>query len=163
MVNSQAYEAFLKSLHRGPAQGALTYDQSALEALSASERKLAESLLIERVSSERDCIAMVTLGELGSVRAVEVLQQAAQEDDVEVRSAALRSLVAIKKDPDHVRQLGELLKTSSGAVSDAFVAYQMANSASPLSSSCTCCRIRSLFYKIVVQAVSKLCTQNRAA
>ena len=52
MVNSQAYEAFLKSLHRGPAQGALTYDQSALEALSASERKLAESLLIERVSSE---------------------------------------------------------------------------------------------------------------
>jgi hypothetical protein len=112
-------------------QGSLTYDWSAIQAMTESEWKQAEFLLIDQVSIDKDIIAMVTLGEMKSAKAVASLERAAKEDEVEVRSAALRSLVAITGDSEHVKQLNTVLGESNGAMSSAFVAYSLANSESP--------------------------------
>lgn len=131
MANSDAYQAFVRSLETGPVKGLLTYDLVAIQDLTESEWKQAEFLLIDQVLIEKDIVAMVTLGEMKSAKAVSALERAAKEASVEVRSAALRSLVAITGDGEHVKQLNALVSESNGAMSSAFVAYSLANSDAP--------------------------------
>ena len=131
MANSEAYDAFLRSLQTGPVQGSLTYDWSAIQAMTESEWKQAEFLLIDQVSIDKDIIAMVTLGEMKSANAVSALERAAKADDVEVRSAALRSLVAITGDSEHVKRLNSLVGESNGLMSSAFAAHSLAQSDAP--------------------------------
>jgi hypothetical protein len=109
----------------------LTYDWAAIQGLTESEWKQAEFLLIDQVLIDKDIIAMVTLGEMKSAKAVSALERAAKVEDVEVRSAALRSLVSITGDGEHVKQLNALVSESNGAMSSAFVAYTLADSNSP--------------------------------
>ena len=88
MANSEAYDAFLRSLQTGPVQGSLTYDLDAIQGLTESEWKQAEFLLIDQVLIDKDIVAMVTLGEMKSAKAVSALERAAKVEEVEVRSAA---------------------------------------------------------------------------
>ena len=131
MANSEAFDAFLRSLQTGPVPASLTHNWSAIQAMTESEWKQAEFLLINQVSVDKDIIAMVTLGEMKSTKAVASLERAAKEDDVEVRSAALRSLVAITGDSEYVKQLNALVGEAEGLMSSAFAAYSLAKSDAP--------------------------------
>ena len=124
-MSGAGLQGLLEEIQSGGRQGFLAYSLHWFAEMTPDCREHALDVLIERVTTHRDPLAMETLGLLGCQRAVESLAQLADSDRSMLGSVARRAILRLRPGHGAAEAIGRELEARRGSVQGAMHAYAL--------------------------------------